>query len=99
FCAHAKIWNRASGAAMAQLQIHAAQIASAPRGDRFCAILYLLCLVRAGASSISVGTFFAHVPGRLSLCLALFTGGMVAALYLRQFACTRSDSRVTTADS
>src|SRR5207245_7889423 len=71
FHTHAQVWDRAQIAALAKLQISAAEIGPSTGGTRFCALFHLFPLVRDCARAVSLSALPPHVPRRLPLCLSL----------------------------
>ena len=65
------------------MQVYAIAIGViAARRNGFRDLFLLFRLVRAGARSIPFGTLFAHVSRRVSVCLALLDGLVVAEVQL-----------------
>ncbi len=80
---------------MARLQIPAYQIGVAHRGDGFRNLFQLFRLVRDRASTIHFGTVSAHVPRRISVCIAVVARALVAEIQSRDFPFSGCNSRVT----
>ena len=72
FCADAKVRNRTQIAALAELQIQAAQVGAPARGAGVCHLFQLLRCVCDHARAIFLGAVFADVPGRIPLRLSQF---------------------------
>src|SRR5205085_12374636 len=90
-----QVWNRASIANMAQLQVSLDQIDFALRGVGLWSLFHLLRLVLDRPRAIRVGTVPAHVSRRILVCGAFSPSALVAEIQLRRFPLALAGSLVT----